>query len=832
MSARFAEDCRPSPLLLTDVEGQVEDRSVKDGRITKDICLKCEQDIVIGVFFDGTNNNKYRDTASLSHSNVARLYEAFPGTPTKQTLPKLKKQVLPDGSSVERDIRRDKVFKGNVPPEAFSFHRKIYVPGIGTPHPDVGDDGDGFKKMLGLAVALVGRARLDWASLQLCNQVYAAVFGSALQDTFDISRIANHGVNRSAFIPDSVEAILDGLRQRIQDETGQYDSAAFEHLLAEAQHKLAQALKQRGRNATPKLRKIRLSVFGFSRGAAAARAWVNLVVDRWGRSGLGGVPLQIDFLGIFDTVASVGLAQSAAIQGADGHSGWAEGESMVISPEVKRCVHLVAGLELRGSFPLDSVCRDGVMALNCKEIVYPGVHSDVGGGYPPDDQGRALGAGPEGDSRKLSQISLAQMYREARMAGVPLAPAEAMDKDVKAYFNIHPELREHFNSYIAATRSGHRAPTHGSGRAAVASMFPTETQPPETLAVLMRRHAGYLLQWRRQMLQTPGRIAALPGLLAMTANSKWQDSEDFRGAEEELAKELRFLNSKDPGKYTQIDDPSIGLLFGSGSLTKKAMTDALVRMIPMRVGVWGRETLKQAVLACMQEKQLQWDTWLRAAWHGSEGTALAAAQAVFANQLFERYVHDSRAWFKPLLATDTRKRTPDDEEWFTLGGREAERRQRKAKLNEARAEAAKDGKKNAVAAIDAQLKELDQPGRPLIIGGREPYQMWGYVRHRRIYMSGKFTPQKARAFESAREETDRDVTRRELLTEEKNYHEKRKADIRKRRDAVWANEKLPEKDRRLYWEGADSQLSNEINRNRSAVEDINRKFGARTPADT
>ena len=39
----------------------------------------CDVNLFFGFFFDGTNNNMKRDVPFHSHSNVARLYRAFPG---------------------------------------------------------------------------------------------------------------------------------------------------------------------------------------------------------------------------------------------------------------------------------------------------------------------------------------------------------------------------------------------------------------------------------------------------------------------------------------------------------------------------------------------------------------------------------------------------------------------------------------------------------------------------------------------------------------------------------------------------------------------------------
>jgi hypothetical protein len=72
MNVRFAEACRTNPLDLVGVENAISKNSKDDGRTQAQMALTCTQDITIGVFFDGTNNNKYRDTPSHSQSNVAR----------------------------------------------------------------------------------------------------------------------------------------------------------------------------------------------------------------------------------------------------------------------------------------------------------------------------------------------------------------------------------------------------------------------------------------------------------------------------------------------------------------------------------------------------------------------------------------------------------------------------------------------------------------------------------------------------------------------------------------------------------------------------------------
>ncbi|MCV4690732.1 DUF2235 domain-containing protein, partial [Escherichia coli] len=89
-----------------------------------------------------------------------------------------------------------------------------------------------------------------------------------------------------------------------------------------------------------------------SRGATAARVFANWFVtlceldaQLLGRSGrtLGGFPVEFDFLGLFDTVASVGLASSALIS--HGHGDWADAEVSLRVPAGIKCTHLVSAHE-------------------------------------------------------------------------------------------------------------------------------------------------------------------------------------------------------------------------------------------------------------------------------------------------------------------------------------------------------------------------------------------------------------------------------------------------------------------------------------------------------
>jgi RHS repeat-associated protein len=126
-----------------------------------------------------------------------------------------------------------------------------------------------------------------------------------------------------------------------------------------------------------------VDVIGFSRGAASARIFVNDLKKR--------VPsASIRFLGIFDTVAQIGPPNRFNYQ-----YGY---DQDVHTDVIGYTAHAVSADEHRSLFPLTSISKDYPSYLGgaykyanneVKEIIgdnfwekpFPGVHSDIGGGY-------------------------------------------------------------------------------------------------------------------------------------------------------------------------------------------------------------------------------------------------------------------------------------------------------------------------------------------------------------------------------------------------------------------------------------------------------------------
>ena len=230
------------------------------------------------------------------------------------------------------------------------------------------------------------------------------------------------------------------------------------------QDKLAAALK----NRKPAVEQINVSVFGFSRGAAEARVFVNWLFEVCKQEGGGwtfaGIPIRLQFLGIFDTVASVGLANLSDSGSLAGHQGWAD-NTLEINPAVERCVHFVAGHEVRACFPLDSVRVKSTYPANAVEVMYPGAHSDVGGGYAP----KALGVSPAPDAF-MSIIPGKKMYEEAINAGVPLKDWGSLKKAFKDDLTPSATAIADFNAYIKAAKIG-SGPVEDLGRKHMAYYF-------------------------------------------------------------------------------------------------------------------------------------------------------------------------------------------------------------------------------------------------------------------------------------------------------------------------------------------------------------------------
>jgi hypothetical protein len=131
---------------------------------------------------------------------------------------------------------------------------------------------------------------------------------------------------------------------------------------------------------------LRFDIFGFSRGAAAARHFASRIqsedshVIRAISQGMGGVEFQgmpagqNRFIGLFDTVAAIGTPAN----GMDPHNADTGDAVLTLRPGVAdRVFQIAAANECRFNFALNSI------SPAWPELVLPGAHSDTGGGYLP-----------------------------------------------------------------------------------------------------------------------------------------------------------------------------------------------------------------------------------------------------------------------------------------------------------------------------------------------------------------------------------------------------------------------------------------------------------------
>jgi hypothetical protein len=418
------------------VEGKASDRVRKRGECHKVGTMFCDPDLWLSFFFDGTRNNFDRDKNSRSYSNIARLHQAH----------------------ITKDPTR-------------IIHSE-YFSGVGTLYYDEitkqKDPGEYYgKDALGAGMAKGGQLRLDCAMARI--------------------------------------------KKRISD--------------AET-------------NTIGKIKKIHVAIFGFSRGATLARAFA-LMLEKATRSPenpdgpplwpgtFGSYKFEIYYMGLFDTVASVGLARSArgssgmvgkakkaaillppgfnlltvpmiiGTETADGHAAWASDLHIPGPRLVKQCLHLVAAHEMRRSFPLDLIEEGSTTPPNCTQYIYPGVHSNVGGGYWPGEQGRG-GTKPEDDCQLISQIPLHHMFCEAWKAGVPLRNPLSKHPDFgwtdkqEADFKVHPETVKAFNQYLSSLiEDPHK------------EMDVRQAGGQTILQIWLEAHMGAFFRWRATVACVP-----------------------------------------------------------------------------------------------------------------------------------------------------------------------------------------------------------------------------------------------------------------------------------------------------------------------------------------
>ncbi|VVP54912.1 T6SS phospholipase effector Tle1-like catalytic domain-containing protein [Pseudomonas fluorescens] len=591
----------------------------EQGRRTQ--IMACCHSLHISLFFDGTNNNQQNDTQHGHPTNIAKLFHA--------------------------SLRgKDAIGQGY-----FSY----YMPGVGTPFPEIGEldyTEDGLKYATG------GEDRINWALVQVASALSFALNNKKKID----DAVAKTKVEAmSTWQAPMMSALGEGNRRRIMQE-----------LLA--------PLQARKDKVQPKVLAVKLYVYGFSRGSAEARTFVTWLsqlfdtpegADRPEQTLLG-LPVSVEFLGVLDTVASVGIAHVTPFFA--GHMDWADDSQLLPNAQrfpglVKQCQHFVAAFEQRSCFPLDSIRNeDGHYPGNTQEVVYPGVHSDVGGGYPQNDQGKAR----DGTNELVSQIVLHDLYAAAFAAGAPLQVPEAVLPDTfnnsqktwrklgpatLSEFVVSEQLIERFNAWRLKTLPGATADENGSATAY--NPLPLNTTVEDSLA----EQLGWITGWRigRYVNDREGnndsykRQPYFTGANEVTAYDEGEQRKAYESKQQAAVKN-RLMNREAAMNYPgpRIYEPQI-----DQTQLKQAAEEFMSDYTGQKreqTSAWGEVldvVLRDTVYLLNENDEAKDHATLKAAGEqrsqqlfcDAHGTSSADTDMALLVALFDDQIHDSRAWF-------------------------------------------------------------------------------------------------------------------------------------------------------------------------------------------
>ncbi|RRV14500.1 DUF2235 domain-containing protein [Stutzerimonas xanthomarina] len=260
----------------------------------------------------------------------------------------------------------------------------------------------------------------------------------------------------------SIKAYLEGIGTSSGEEdsvygqgTGMGDTGVVARVMQSPQ-KIQESLgRLLGNNPNLEIEGLEIDIFGFSRGAAAARHFANEILKS--ESGIlaslfnaqapgfnakfdWATNVQINFIGLFDTVAAVADPLSWDFSPADHHN---PGVNLYLPPNCARKVlQLKARDEMRWNFALNSV------APHHQEITLPGAHSDIGGGYLPVVQEKLILSRPVSSTvpadtpteRTHAWRETERQYEKWKAFGLP---EDQLKKDVRRIRKLHPRGVNH-----------------------------------------------------------------------------------------------------------------------------------------------------------------------------------------------------------------------------------------------------------------------------------------------------------------------------------------------------------------------------------------------------
>ena len=272
-------------------------------------------DVVIGVFFDGTYNNKYNIAYGKDKSHAKEVKEW---------------QEEETHGSYTSDYTNIKHLWETYSRNLSKYVDKVYIEGVGTYEPEK----------------------------------------NGLSSGKDDSSMAA-ATGRDGFSNTGIDAKLKRAQTLIK--------ASIDAMVS--------------KKSDSRIKSLTLDIFGFSRGAATARCFINRIWNLYFYYNLRtniygkpvykpsfhffgiqyGVQINVRFLGLFDTVSSYGLRHKNDVN---------QLNLKIQKGFVRKTVHLVAADEYRSNFSLTNIASAGEKGT---EIILPGAHSDIGGGYSKEE---------------------------------------------------------------------------------------------------------------------------------------------------------------------------------------------------------------------------------------------------------------------------------------------------------------------------------------------------------------------------------------------------------------------------------------------------------------
>lgn len=260
----------------------------------------------------------------------------------------------------------------------------------------------------------------------------------------------------------SIKAYLEGIGTSSGEEdsvygqaTGMGDTGVVARVMQSPQ-KIQESLDRLlGNHPNLEIKGLEFDILGFSRGAAAARHFANEILKS--ESGMlaslfnaqapgfsaefdWATNVQINFIGLFDTVAAVADPLSWDFSPADHHN---PGVNLYLPPDCARKVlQLKARDEMRWNFALNSVTP------HHQEITLPGAHSDIGGGYLPLVQEKLILSRPVSSTvpagipteRTHAWRETERQYEKWKALGLP---EDQLKKEVRRIRKLHPRGVNH-----------------------------------------------------------------------------------------------------------------------------------------------------------------------------------------------------------------------------------------------------------------------------------------------------------------------------------------------------------------------------------------------------